>query len=109
MANIFKNKVISSIGTVEDGYTVPASTTTTVIGMTVSNRTTSNIRVDVTVVDTSAAVTAYLAKNILILPGSSIVPIGGDQKVVLEATDELNVVSDTASSADVVVSMMETV
>lgn len=108
MANIFKNKVLASIGTVADGYTVPASTTTTIIGMTVANRTESSIRVDVTVVDTSAAVTAYLLKNILVPAGSSIVPIGGDQKVVLETTDELNVVSDTNSSADVVISMMET-
>jgi len=108
MANAFKNKVIASIGTVADGYTVPAGTTTTVIGMTVSNRTAGNIRVDVTVVDTSAGVTAYLLKDVLILPGGAVVPVGGDQKVVLETTDELNIVSDTSASADVVISMMET-
>lgn len=108
MANIFKNKVIASIGPTGGGYTVPASTTTTVIGMTVSNRTTSNITVNVTVYDDSAAVTAYLVKDVIILPGSCLVPIGGDQKVVLEANDQLNVHSSTASSADVVISMMET-
>lgn len=108
MANVFKNKVIASIGTSADGYTVPASTTSTVIGMTVSNRTASSIRVDVTVVDSSEAVTAYILKDVLIPAGSSIVPVGGDQKIVLETTDELNVLSDTNASADVVISMMET-
>jgi hypothetical protein len=35
------------------------------------------------------------------------VPIGGDQKVVLEAADILKVASDTASSADVLLSVLE--
>ncbi len=108
MANTFKNKVIADIGTSADGYTVPADTTTTVIGMTVANTTTDIIKVDVTVVDTSASVTSHLIKDAIIAPGGNLVTIGGDQKVVLETTDELNVVSDTAASADVVISMMET-
>lgn len=108
MANTFKNKVIASIGTSPQGYTVPSATTTTVIGMTVANRTASNITVDVEVVDTSAAVTAFIVKDAIVAPGGSIVVIGGDQKVVLETTDVLQVTSDTASSADTVISFMET-
>lgn len=108
MANTFKNKVIANIGTTADGYTVPAATTTTVIGMTIANTTTDIIKVDVTVVDTSETETAYLIKDAIIAPGGNLVTIGGDQKVVLETTDELNVESDTESSADVVISMMET-
>lgn len=107
MANTFKNKVIASIGTSPQGYTVPASTTTTVIGMTVANRTASNITVDVEVVDTSAGVTAFLVKDAIVTPGGSIVAVGGDQKVVLEATDVIQVTSDTVSSADAVISFME--
>jgi hypothetical protein len=33
--------------------------------------------------------------------------VGGDQKVVLEASDVLKVTSDTASSADVSLSILE--
>ena len=108
MANTFKNKVIAAIGPVAEGYTVPASTTTTVIGMAIANRTAATITVDAEVVDTSAGVTAYLLKDGIIAAGGSLVVVGGDQKVVLETTDVLRVSSDTASSADVVISMMET-
>lgn len=108
MANTFKNKVIADIGTVADGYTVPANTTTTVIGMTVANNTVSNIEIDVVVVDTSAGVSAYIIKDAIVPTGGNIVIIGGDQKVVLETGDELNILSNINNSADVVISMMET-
>jgi len=49
----------------------------------------------------------YIVKNAVIPVGGSLVPVGGDQKLVLEATDVLKVVSDTASSADVIASVLE--
>ena len=39
--------------------------------------------------------------------GGAVVPIGGDQKVVLEATDILKVTSSASSSADALVSVLE--
>lgn len=108
MANIFKNKIIASTGTSPQGYTVPGNATATIIGMTVANRTASNILVNVEVVDTSATVTAFIVKNAIIPTGGNIVVIGGDQKVVLEATDIIRVTSDTPSSADTIISYMET-
>jgi hypothetical protein len=39
--------------------------------------------------------------------GGSLVIVGGDQKVVLEAADALKVVTSAASSADVVISYLE--
>jgi hypothetical protein len=108
MANAFKNAVTASIGTSNvDVYTAPASTTTTVIGMTVSNRTASVINVDVSVTDTSSGTTGFLIKSAPIPVGGSLVVVGGDQKVVLETTDKITVVSDTATSADAVVSVLE--
>lgn len=108
MANTFKNAVTASIGTSSvDVYTAPASTTTTVIGATVSNRTASAIAVDVTVTDTSAGTTAYLVKSVPVPVGSSVVVIGGEQKTVLETGDKITVVSDTASSADAIISVLE--
>jgi len=108
MANTFKNAVSSAIGTGQTSvYTVPSATTTTVIGLTVSNIAASNITVDVVVTDTSSGTSVFLVKAATIVPGSALVPVGGDQKVVLEATDVIKVTSNTASSADVIVSVLE--
>ena len=108
MANTFKNAVSSAIGTSQTSvYTVPASTTTTVIGLTVANITASSITVDVVVTDTSATTDVYLVKGATVPVGVALVPVGGDQKIVLETTDIIKVTSDTASSADVIVSVLE--
>lgn len=108
MANTFKNSVTASIGTsATDVYTAPGATTTTVIGAAVSNRVASVIAVDATVTDTSGSVTAYLVKAAPVAIGGALVLIGGDQKVVLETGDKITVTSDTAASADVVISVLE--
>ena len=49
----------------------------------------------------------YVVKAAPVPVGSSLVVVGGDQKVVLEASDVLKVTSDTASSADVSLSILE--
>jgi len=49
----------------------------------------------------------YLIKNAPVPVGSSLVVIGGDQKTVMEPGDVLTVTSNTASSADVHVSILE--
>lgn len=108
MANVFKNAVSVSVGTLPvDVYTAPSSTTSTVIGCTVSNRTGSTINIDAQVTDTSGSTAVYLVKAAPIGTGSSLVLIGGDQKVVLETTDKLTITSNTATSADVIVSVLE--
>ena len=108
MANTFKNAVAEAVGITEETiYTVPASTTTTLIGLSISNITTGNITVDVTLTDTSAGDTVHLIKDGPITPGSALVVIGGDQKVVMETTDVLKVTSSDAASADVLLSMLE--
>lgn len=108
MANTFKNAVSSAIGTSQTSvYTVPASTTTTVIGLTVANITASSITVDIVVTDTSTTTDVYLVKGATVPVGGALVPVGGDQKIVLETTDIIKVTSDTASSADVIVSVLE--
>lgn len=108
MANVFKNAISSSIGTSDViVYTVPSATTTTVIGISVANVTAQNISVSVQVTDTSAAKSAYIVKNAPVAASGSIVLVGGEQKVVLEATDTIKVTSTAATSADVVVSVLE--
>jgi hypothetical protein len=108
MANTFKNALSASVGTsAVDVYTAGSGVTATVIGLTVANRTASAINVDVQVTDTSGAVTTYLVKGAPVPTGGALIVVGGDQKVVLEASDKITVTSDTASSADVTVSLLE--
>jgi hypothetical protein len=108
MANVFKNSVTGSIGTSNTKvYEVPTSTVTTVIGLNVSNVASNNISVSVTVTDVSTTQTRHLIKNGLIVEGSSIVIVGGEQKVVLESGDYISVISSVATSADVIVSVLE--
>ena len=108
MANTFKNSISASIGTTETTvYSTPSATTTTVIGVSVANRIQSNINVDVRMYDSSASKNIVLCSGSLIPPGSNIVLVGGEQKVVLEASDYLTLRSNTAGSADIVVSVLE--
>lgn len=106
MANTFKNQFSKNVGTSASTlYTAPSATQTTIIGMTIGNVISSPITVDVYV--TSSATDYYLVKGATVPVGGSLVPIGGEQKLVLEAADVLKVVSSAASSADVIVSLLE--
>jgi hypothetical protein len=106
MPNTFKNYITANVGasatTVLTGAT---GAQTTVIGMTVANTTTSTVTASVTL--TSGATTVFLVKNASVPAGGSLVPIGGDQKVVVEAADVIQVQSSAATSLDVIVSVLE--
>jgi len=109
MANTFKNAAAAATGTSEISvYTVPSSTTTTVIGLTCANVTsTSPVKVSIRVYDDSATAHFYVVKNAEIFEGGALVAVGGDQKLVLETGDVIKIISDTASSIDTIVSVME--
>ena len=108
MANTFKNYTERNIGTSLTsvaGYTVPSATQTTVIGLTIANVT--NSAVTATVVLSDGANETRVVKDAEILAGSSLVVVGGDQKLVLEPGDSVRVSSDTATALDVVMSVLE--
>lgn len=107
MASTFKNYTARSIGTSANTVYNPTTTNiqSTIIGMTIANIVTTPIYVSVILNDTSA--NTYLVKNAIVPVGGSLVPIGGDQKLVMEQNDSILVVSDTATSADVIVSVLE--
>ena len=109
MANTFKNAAAAATGTSEVSvYTVPSSTTTTVIGLTCAIVTsTSPVKVSIRIYDTSGSAHYYVVKTAEVFEGGSLVAVGGDQKLVLETGDIIKVVSDTASSIDTIVSVME--
>ncbi len=112
MANNFLSETDTGVGTtLASIYTCPASTETTVIGLSVSNIVSSQILIDVQL-DAScrtsgAEDSVYLVKGAPVPVGGSLVVIGGDQKVVMEPGDVIKVKSDTASSADVVLSHLD--
>lgn len=107
-SNVFKNKISTSVGTTETSvYTSPTGKTATIIGLSISNITSETIFVSVRLYDTSTATHAYLIKNAPVPTGGSLIVVGGDQKVIIEDGDIIKVVSDTATSADVVLSVME--
>ena len=112
MANAFKLVTSTNVGTSPATvYTCPSSTETTIIGLSIANIVTSQITVDVKLNGagrTSGAVdNVHLVKAAPIPVGGSLVVVGGDQKVVMEPGDTLTVTSDTASSADVVLSHLD--
>lgn len=107
MANTFKLVTDTGVGTsAATVHTGAASTETTIIGMSVANIVTSQIEVDVQL-ENNDGDNIYLIKAAPIPVGSSLVVVGGDQKVVMNASDVLKVTSDTATSADVAVSILE--
>ncbi len=107
MANTFKNRTLRAVGTspVDVGAVVAGSTETTLIGMTLANITSGVISVTVTLGDGTN--TTNLVKDAPIPTGGSLVVLGGDQKVVLMTGDKITVTSNTASSADVIMSFLE--
>jgi hypothetical protein len=108
MPNTFKNSISGSIGNTETTvYTAPASTTTTVIGVAISNRIQSDISVDVKMYDSSASKNIFLCSGSLVPQTSNLVLVGGEQKLVLEENDYLTLSSNIASSADIVISVLE--
>lgn len=106
--NTFKSTGAKTIGlTKTTVYTVPASTVTTVIGLSVANVLTTETLVKADVILSKGATEYYIVRGANIMPGESLVAVGGDQKVILEAGNTIKIVSTVASSLDVIVSMLE--
>ena len=112
MANSFKSKTDTAIGTsAATLYTCPAATQTTIIGLTVANIVASQIVIDVQL-DASgrtsgAEDSVYIIKDAPIPVGSSLIVVGGEQKVVMEPGDTLKVTSNVLASADAIASLLE--
>ena len=100
MPNTFKNYTSSSVGTSPATvYTVPASTTAVTIGLSVANTSASQITIDV------QAAGVYVVKSAPIPAGSGLSVLDG--KIILETTDTVVVTSSAATSADVILSVLE--
>lgn len=107
MANAFKLVTDTGVGTSPATvYTCPSATETTIIGLNLANIVSSAAQVSVQL-ENNDGDNIYLIKDAPVPIGSSLVAVGGDQKVVMNASDILKVTSDTASSIDVALSILE--
>ena len=100
----------SSAGASQSGaYTVGGSTTTTVIGFSITNVTTSSVDVDVSLSTTMDNITndIALASSVPIPSGSTLVLFGGDQKLNMVTGDLIKVKSSANNSVDVCMSVLE--
>ena len=108
MANTFTRKTSQNVGaspSIIGAYTVPSSTTTIVIGLTCTNTTGSAITANVFLANATA--NTYIVANAPISAGASLIPIGGDQKIVMITGDKMYVQSSAATSIDAILSIME--
>ena len=85
-----------------------ASSNDAVIGIRVTNTTAGAITIDVFVTITGPT-NRYIAKGLSIPPSSSVELVTGGAKFVMQDTDVLKVESDTATSADVYVSVVDSI
>lgn len=107
MANTFKLITDSAIGTsAATVYTCPAATATTIIGLNLANILSVSVTVDVQI-ENNDGDNVYVVKSAIIPVGSSLVAVGGDQKIVMNASDVLKVTASQASAVDVTLSALE--
>lgn len=110
MANAFKTFTAQNIDTSSTGkttlYTCPSSTETTIIGLNIANILTVSITVTVELLDGGSTLT-HLVKDAIVPVGSSLVAVGGPQKIVMNATDVLKVYASQDNSCDAILSVLE--
>jgi hypothetical protein len=106
MANTFNNQLTADVGTSPVVvYSTNSVTKATVIGINISNNTTSTITADI-ILD-NGATEINIVKGARIPAGTALAAIGGDQKLVINESSTLSVQTDTTSSSDVIVSVLE--
>lgn len=105
MAGNFKNYITNNVGPSNTAVYSPSGVTSTVIGITMANLTGSPITAALFLKSGSA--NGFIVYSASIPNGGSMVPVGGEQKLVLESGDELYAWSNTSSSMDVIVSALE--
>ena len=103
MANTFKSYGLSNVTANTTLYTVPAATQTTAIGLVVANKTQGTLTANVVI--GRSGNTYSIVQQAPIITGSSLVVIGGDQKVVLQSGD--NVYISASANVDSWISVLE--
>ena len=106
MAQNFRRYTSNAVGT-SAATIFTADSYDTIVGISVSNVTTSAINVSVYINDGSNDI--HLVKDAPITAGGALQVVDGGAKFVVKSGDALKVISDTASSADVWVSAVDAI
>ena len=106
MAQDFERNIARNVGTSASTLRT-ANSDDALVGINVANTTTSQINVDVFINDGSNDY--YIVKTAPIPAGSALQILDGGAKIVMQSSDVLKVQSDTASSADVWVSVVDSI
>ena len=107
MAQNFRRYTLSAVSDSPEAVSAAFDTYDTIIGISVSNILGATILVDVYINDGSNNI--YLVKSAPIPSGGALQVLDGGAKVVVQSGDRMYVVSDTASSADVWVSVVDAI
>jgi hypothetical protein len=103
MANNFRSYGLSNISANTVLYSVPNATQTTAIGLVVANKTQGTITANVQINRTGN--NYFIIQSAPVVTGSSLVVIGGDQKVVLQANDSVSI--SASANVDSWISVLE--
>jgi hypothetical protein len=107
MANTFKNSLARNVGTsAVTVYTAPSTKNSICIELDVCNTTNAGVTCNAYI--TSGGNDYYIVKNAPVPVGGSLQVIAG-QKIVVTNLDTIKVVSSSASSLDVIASILEDV
>ena len=106
MAQNFRRYTSNNVGT-SAATIFTANSYDTIVGLSVSNVATSQIVISVYINDGSNDI--YLVKDAPVPVGAALQVLDGGAKVVVQNSDALKVISDTASSADVWVSAVDAI
>ena len=108
MANAFKTFTARDIDASSTTiYTCPSSTETTIIGLNIANILGVSITVTVELYDGGGNDPTHIVKDAIVPVGSSLVAVGGDQKIVMNATDILKIKGSQTDCCDAVLSVLE--
>ena len=100
------SKVIHNLGTTEtDLVSVASNQHAACVGLSLCNTTTGVVQASIMVED-ATAVKGYYIKDVEIAPQSSLRVINGGEKLLLSPSTTVSVVSNVASSIDVIFSLV---
>ena len=106
MAQDFSRYAVEATNSATTVFT--ANSNDAVIGIRIANKVSSAIAIDV-FVSVGGYTTRFICKDLSIPPNSAVELVSGGAKFVMQNTDVLKVESDTASSADVYVSVVDSI
>ena len=110
MSNQFIHKASKNVGTsltTIGGYSLPMATQGVLIGVSISNTLNAgNISINVYLYDAATLTNYSIISNAVVYNGQTIVPVGADQKVVLQPGDQIVAQSNVASSCDVIMNVL---